>query len=122
MKRTNIKEIGTINVESLNIAEGVIEMRMPIEATNSEFGSKLDIIFDYFKKQHTEVASENIFYEARMVITINRCEPEISLTLIVFDAKHQEVAEIWDELEMTISDDTKKKIRKVMWDKLGETL
>ena len=46
MKQT-IKEIGTINVEGLEVAEGAIEMRMPVEVISEQLDTKLDEIFDY---------------------------------------------------------------------------
>lgn len=121
MKQT-IKEIGTINVESLEVAEGQLEMRMPVEVISEQLDTTLDELFAKFQKDHPKVASENIAYEARMVFSFNRYNPEFSLMLIVFDAENQGTAEIWDELEVTLSEDAKKQFRKLAWDKLGEAL
>lgn len=121
MKQT-IKEIGTINVEGLEVAEGAIEMRMPVEVISNQLDMKLDEIFDYYKKKNPQINPENIFYEARLVFQFGRCNPEFSLMLIVFDKDYKRTDEIWDELEVTLSEDAKKQFRKIAWDKLGEAL
>lgn len=122
MKNTTIKEIGTFNVEGLETVEGQLEMRIPVEVISQQLDKKLDELFADFEKCHPEVASENITYEARLVFSLNRYNPEFSLMLIIFDAENQETAEIWDELEVTLSEDAKKQFRKIAWDKLGEAL
>ena len=121
MKKT-IKEIGTINIDAVEVAEGAIEMRGPVEAISKEMDATLDKLFKDFEKSYPEVKKDNITYEARMVFSFNRYNPEFSLMLIIFDAENQETAEIWDELEVTLSEDAKKQFRKIAWNKLGEAL
>ena len=121
MKQT-IKEIGTINIDAIKVAEGIIEMRIPVEVISEHLNSKLDELFADFEVSHPEVTKENIFYEPRLVLSLNRYNPEFSLMLIIFDAENQDTVEIWDELEVTLSDEAKKQFRKIAWDKLGETL
>lgn len=121
MKKT-IKEIGTINIDAMEVAEGAIEMRVPVEAISKEMDATLDKLFKDFEKSYPEVKKNNITYEARMVFSFNRYNPEFSLMLIIFDAENQETAEIWDELEVTLSEDAKKQFRKIAWNKLGEAL
>ena len=121
MKKT-IKEIGTINIDAVEVAEGAIEMRVPVEAISKEMDATLDKLFMDFEKSYPEVKKDNITYEARMVFSFNRYNPEFSLMLIIFDAENQETAEIWDELVVTLSEDAKKQFRKIAWNKLGEAL
>lgn len=121
MKQT-IKEIGTINVEGLEVAEGAIEMRMPVEVISDQLDMKLDEIFDHYKKNNPQINPENIFYEARLVFQFGRLNPEFSLMLIVFDKDGKGKDDIWDELEVTLSEDAKKQFRKIAWNKLGEAL
>ena len=121
MKKT-IKEIGTINIDAVEVAEGAIEMRVPVEAISKEMNATLDKLFKDFEKSYPEVKKDNITYEARMVFSFNRYNPEFSLMLIIFDAENQETAEIWDGLEVTLSEDAKKQFRQIAWNKLGEAL
>lgn len=121
MKKT-IKEIGTINIDAVEVAEGAIEMRVPVEAISKEMDTTLDTLFKDFEKSYPEVKKDNIAYEVRMVFSFNRYNPEFSLMLIIFDAENQDTAEIWDGLEVTLSKDAKKQFRKIAWNKLGEAL
>lgn len=122
MERTTILEVGTVNVEKLEVAEGQLEMRIPVEVISQQLDKKLDKHFEDYKKNHPETPAENIFYETRLVFSLNRYNPEFSLMLIVFDGENQGEAEIWDELQVTLSEEQKKQFRKLAWEKLGETL
>lgn len=117
-----IKEVGTINVDDLKVAEGSIEMRMPVEVISEQLDMKLDDIYESYKKSNPQIEQENIFYEARLIFQFGRENPEFSLMLIVFDKDYKGSDEIWDELEVTLSDEAKKQFRKIAWDKLGEAL
>ena len=122
MKRTTISEVGTINVERLELAEGQLEMRIPVEVISQQMDKKLDELYADYKKNHPKTPAENIFYESRLVFSLNCNNPEFSLMLIVFDGENQDKAEIWDELQVTLSEEQKKQFRKLAWEKLGETL
>lgn len=119
MKKETIREIGTIDIEKLEAAEGAIEMRMPVEVISEQLDSTLDTMYEDFKKKYPTV--ENIYYEARMVLSFGRANPDFSLMLIIFDEEEKHT-EIWDELEVTLSEEARKQIGKIAWDKLGETL
>lgn len=121
MKQT-IKEIGTINIENLNVAEGTIEMRVPVEVISEQLDTTLDEIYECFYKNNPDVKKENVFYEARLVFQFGRSNPEFSLMLIVFDKDDMGKDEIWDELEVTLSEDAKKQFRKIAWNKLGDAI
>lgn len=121
MKQT-IKEIGTINMEGLNVAEGAIEMRIPVEVISEQMDSKLDEIYECFYKNNPQVNPKDVYYEARLVFQFGRANNDFSLMLIVFDSNNMDSAEIWDELEVTLSEDVKKQFRKIAWDKLGEAI
>ena len=122
MKKETIKEIGVINIDAIEVAEGCIEMRIPVEIVSQQLDNKLDKLIADFEKSYPDVTEKNIAYEARMVFSLNRYNPEFTLMLIIFDAENQDTAEIWDELEVTLSEDAKKQFRKIAWEKLGEAL
>lgn len=122
MERITISEVGTINVERLELAEGQLEMRIPVEVISQQMDKKLDELYADYKKNHPKTLAENIFYESRLVFSLNRNNPEFSLMLIVFDGENEDKAEIWDELQVTLSEEQKKQFRKLAWEKLGETL
>lgn len=122
MKKETIKEIGVINIDAIEVAEGCIEMRIPVEIVSQQLDNKLDKLIADFEKNHPDATKRNIAYEARMVFSLNRYNPEFTLMLIIFDAENQDTAEIWDELEVTLSEDAKKQFRKIAWEKFGEAL
>lgn len=123
MKKATIKEIGTINIEQLEVAEGTIEMRLPVEVISEDLDTTLDRLFDDYCKSNPQVEAKDVCYEPRLVFQFGRMNnPEFSLMLIIFDKDEKGVDEFWDELEVTLSEDAKKQFRKIAWDKLGEAL
>lgn len=122
MKETTIKEIGTINIDKVEVAEGAIEMRLPVEVISEQMDATLDRLFDDYCNKNPRVNPKDVYYEARLVFQFGRINPEFSLMLIVFDKDEKGVDEFWDELEVTLSEDAKKQFRKIAWDKLGEAL
>lgn len=122
MKKATIKEIGTINIEAVEVAEGAIEMRLPVEVISEQMDATLDRLFDDYCKNNPQVELKDVCYEARLVFQFKRANPEFSLMLIIFDKDEKGVDEFWDELEVTLSDEAKKQFRKIAWDKLGEAL
>ena len=122
MKNTTIKEIGTINIDAVEVAEGIIEMRVPVEVISEQMDATLDKVLENYKVNNPQIEQDNIFYEARLVFHFGTANPEFSLMLIVFDGDYKGTDEIWDELEVTLSEDAKKQYRKIAWNKLGEAL
>lgn len=122
MEKATIKEIGTININAVEVAEGAIEMRIPIEAISNQMNITLDKVFTNYCKRNPQVKTEKVHYETRLIFQFGRSNPEFSLMTIVFDEDNEGIDEIWDELEITLSDEVKKLFRKVAWDKLGEVL
>ena len=122
MKTQDIKEIGTINIDAVEVAEGIIEMRVPVEVISEQMDATLDKVIENYKVNNPQIEQDNIFYEARLVFHFGSANPEFSLMLIVFDRDYKGTDEIWDELEITLSEDAKKQYRKIAWNKLGETL
>ena len=122
MKNTTIKEIGTINIDAVEVAEGTIEMRIPVEVISEQMDATLDKALAYYYKCNPQVDPSDVYYEARLVFQFGRLNPEFSLTVIVFDKDDKGTDEIWDELEVTLSEDAKKQFRKIAWDKLGDAL
>ena len=122
MNKATIKEIGTINIDKLKVAEGAIEMRLPVEVISEHLDTTLDRLFDDYCKSNPQVEAKDVCYEARLVFQFGRMNPEFSLMLIVFDKDDKGVDEFYDELEVTLSDEAKKQFRKIAWDKLGEAL
>lgn len=50
MKKETIKEIGVINIDAIEVAEGCIEMRIPVEIVSQQLDNKLDKLIADFEK------------------------------------------------------------------------
>ena len=44
MKNATIKEIGTINIDRVEVAEGQIEMRIPVDVISEQMDTTLDTL------------------------------------------------------------------------------
>ena len=123
MKATTIKEIGVINVESLEVTEGRLEIRVPVDVVSEQLETTLDELFEKFAECHPNVQADNISFEARIIFDFGSYNnPEFSLELIIFDSEDHDNVEFWDELEITLSEDAKKQFRQIAWQKLGEAI
>lgn len=123
MKATTIKEIGVFNVEGLEVTEGRLEIRVPVDVVSEDLNNNLDKFFKDFSEHHPKVQEENISFEARIIFDFGNCNnPEFSLELIIFDSENHRSVEFWDELEITLSEDAKKQFRRIAWQKFGEAI
>lgn len=123
MKATTIKEIGVFNVEGLEVTEGRLEIRVPVDVVSEDLDKNLDKFFKDFSEHHPKVKEENISFEARIIFDFGNCNnPEFSLELIIFDSENHRAVEFWDELEITLSEDAKKQFRRIAWQKFGEAI
>lgn len=123
MKRNIIKNLGTISIDKLEIVGGTIEVFIPIEASSNELDAVLEKCKASYKKDHPEI--ENVSFNVNLVFSMGYANPEFELQILVFDDTTGETFEEYDSYcvgDIELSEDKKKQIKKVMWDKLGETL
>lgn len=123
MKRNIIKNLGTISIDKLEIVGGTIEVFIPIEASSNELDVVLEKCKASYKKDHPEI--ENVSFNVNLVFSMGYANPEFELQILVFDDTTGETFEEYDSYcvgDIELSEDQKKQIKKVMWDKLGETL
>lgn len=123
MKRNTIKNLGTIRIDKLEIIGGTIEVFIPVEASSKELDAVLDKCKASYKENHPEI--ENVSFNVNLVFSMGYANPEFELQILVFDDDNGENVEEYDSYcvgDIELSEDQKKQIRKVMWDKLGETL
>ena len=123
MKRNTIKNLGTISIDKLEIVGGMIEVFIPVEASSNELDVVLEKCKASYKKDHPEI--ENVSFNVNLVFSMGYANPEFELQILVFDDTTGETFEEYDSYcvgDIELSEDQKKQIKKVMWDKLGETL
>ena len=123
MKRNTIKDLGTINIDKLEVISGAIEIFIPVEAVSSELDEAIERCEANFKGSHPEI--KNVSTTMSLVFSMGYANPEFAIELMVMDADNEQTFEEYDQFfigNVELSDEQTKQIKKVMWDKLGETL
>lgn len=123
MKRNTIKNLGTISIDKLEIVGGTIEVFIPIEASSNELDVVLEKCKASYKKDHPDI--ENVSFNVNLVFSMGYANPEFELQILIFDDTTGETFEEYDSYyvgDIELSEDQKKQIKKVIWNKLGETL
>ena len=122
MKRNKINNLGTINIESLEVSNGQMEVFIPVELISDELDVVLEKCAKDFKEHHPEV--ETPCFNLRLVFSFGYANPEFELLVVMFD----EASEGYEEYDscfvgdIELTQEQTKQIKKVMWDKLGESL
>lgn len=123
MQKTRISNLGSISIEKLEVNNGQIEVFIPVEAVSDELDAVLEKCAENFRKQYPEV--EKPCFNLRLVFSFGYANPEFELLILMYDdnsdGKYKEYDHIFTG-ELELSEEQKKQIKKVMWDKLGEVL
>lgn len=123
MKRNILRNLGTINIEKLEILGGQIEVFIPVEAISNELDVVLAKCEANYRKDHPQIV--NVDFNVNLVFTMGYANPEFELQITVFDKDNENIFEEYDSFfvgDIELSEEHKKQIKKVMWDKLGEIL
>ena len=122
MKKNKINNLGTINIESLEVSNGQMEVFIPVELISDELDVVLEKCAKDFKEHNPEVKMP--CFNLRLVFSFGYANPEFELLVVMFDEASEEFEE-YDSCfigDVELSEEQTKQIKKVMWDKLGETL
>lgn len=123
MKRNILRNLGTINIDKLEILGGQIEVFIPVEAVSDELDAVMTKCENSYRKNHPEVT--NVAFNVNLVFTMGYANPEFELQIAVFDEDNGDTFEEFDSFfvgDIELSEEQKKQIKKVMWDELGKTL
>lgn len=123
MKRNKINNLGTMNIESLEVSNGQMEVFIPVEVISDELDAVLEKCAENFRVHHPEV--EKPSFNLRLVFSFGYANPEFELLVIMYDEESADKFEEYDSSfvgDIELSEEQRKQIKKVMWDKLGETL
>ena len=121
MKRNILKNIGTINIEKLEVIGGQLEVFIPVEVTSKELDAVLEKCEADFREKHPAV-KEEISFNLNLVFSMGYANPEFELQIMLFDDS-ESILEEYDNYfigDIELSEDQRKQIKKVMWDKMGE--
>lgn len=126
MKKEIIKDIGIIDLEHVTVGNGQMEVHIPLD----EIGEKADMIiekcFMQYKESYPDIdVKKDTFWDFRLMFSFGYANPEFEIMVVVWqqsDEEGSETAEIYDGFQVTLSKEDSNKIKKIIWDKLGETL
>lgn len=123
MKTNILRNLGTFNIEQLEVIGGQLEIFIPVEVTSKELDAVLEKCENRYREQHPEV--KEITFNINLVFSMGYANPEFELQILVYDDVSENIIEEYDSFivgNIELSADQKKQIKKVMWDKMGEML
>ncbi|MGN9126025.1 hypothetical protein ACTM97_06365 [Oliverpabstia intestinalis] len=121
MKAQNIKELGVIDMNKVEACNGRITTFVPIKVIGDELDGLLDTLHADFKKKHPEV-DETMFTVHVVYIYGELDSPRYELEIIVWDESNDVVAEFYEEIEVNLSEQAQREVKKIIWDALGKSI
>ncbi len=128
MKGTEtIKNLGTIELNGVSVGDGRLEVHIPIKDMDNQLDATIDKCYEDFYQKHPEVKQENTFYNLQVIFSCGgfrgsvKNEAEFLLMVIVW-SDVDNVDEFYEEIPMELNEEDSKKLRKIVWDGLGEML
>ena len=129
---TNFKSLGVVELDGVCINGGQIEVHMPVDEVSEQLKNVLDECVKSYAEKHTGVVMEDLNFDVRVVLSCgNFCmnvgnESEFNLFIVVWQKKDEETgkdtAEFFEEIPVSFSAEESKRIKKIIWDSLGELL
>ncbi|WP_024348137.1 hypothetical protein [Lacrimispora indolis] len=125
---TKIKDIGTVNLEGVCIENGQIEVHVPVKAVRGQLDKVLDGCLEDFSKHYPDVEESEINIDVNVVLSFgafresNIDKAEFTLLVYVWQDSNDDNVKTYDEIPLTLNDEDSKKIKKIIWDGLGEAL
>lgn len=128
---TKFKSLGVVELDGVCINGGQIEVHMPVDEVSEQLENVLDECVKSYIQKHTGVVMEDLNFDVRVMLSCgNFCrngnEPEFNLFIVVWQKKDEETgkdtAEFFDEIPVSFSAEEAKRIKKIIWDSLGELL
>ena len=121
MKAQNIKELGVIDIDRVTSNNGRITTFIPIKVIGNELDELLDTLQTDFEEKHPEV--ENLTFTVNITYIYGEMDsPRFELEVIVWDESNDKVAEFYDEIEINLSEQATKEVKKIIWDALGKSI
>lgn len=121
MRKQNIKELGVIDLDKVEANNGRITVFIPIKVLDNELDELLDVLDDDFIEKHPDV--EKIVNTINVTYIFGEMDsPRFELEVIVWDESNDKVAEFYEEIEINLSEQATKEVKKIIWDALGKSI
>lgn len=130
---TKIENLGVVDLDGVSIGDGRIEVHVPIADVAEQLDKVLDECITHYMKQYKNVKSdEELNFDVHVIFSCggfrnaNKDEAEFELLIIIWqksdDESCSDTAEFYEEIPVVFSEADSKKIKKIIWDGLGEAL
>lgn len=115
-----IKELGVIDLDRVEASNGRIETFVPIEVIDEKLDALLDTFKADFEEKHSNV--ENIMFTIHVIYIYGEVDsPRFELEVIVWNKDDSKVAEFYEEIEVNLSEQATRVVKKAIWDALGKS-
>lgn len=127
MKKNEIRTIGTINLENINIdMSGTFEMHLPLEDIGEQTDKILNYCMDDYKEKHPQTnTEEDVYFDFKLIYTSGFSNPEYSeymADVYIWQKEGDELLEIYESIELHLDTEAQKKVKSIIWEQLGKQL
>lgn len=129
---TKLKSLGIIELDGVSVNGGQIEVHIPISEVSEQLEKVLDECAKLYVQKYDKVTVEDLNFDVRVVLSCgNFCrgdekETEFDLFVVVWqqndDETGKDTAEFYEEIPVLFSAEETRRIKKIVWDSLGEML
>lgn len=115
-----VKQIGTFNINKIEVAEGQIEVHIPVEIFGDDFNNTLDKVYEHFTKQYPDATMPS--FDSRLIWNFGTANSDFEVKIIMFDSDNPETVEFYNIGDIELTAEQSKRIKKAFWIKLGDEL
>lgn len=121
MRKQSIKELGVIDIDKVESYNGRITTIIPIKVIGNELDELLETLYADYIEIHPEV--KNPAYSINITYIYGELDsPRFELEVVIWDGSNTETAEFYDEIEINLSEQATKEVKKIIWDALGKSI
>lgn len=121
MNKTTIKEVGTINLDKIEVVDGQISIFIPVEVMDEKFNAILDDLLDDYRKKHPK--ANDICFEICLFLSFGLANPEFEINVTIFDGDYEntnEDMECYDGIMVELTEEQSKAVKQTVWNNLGK--
>lgn len=129
---TKFKSLGVVELDGVCINGGQIEVHIPVDEVSEQLEKVLDECVKLYIQKHDKATMEELNFDIRVILSCgNFCrgdgkEAEFHLFIVVWQKSDEETgkdtAEFYEEIPVSFSAEETRRIKKIIWDSLGEML
>lgn len=120
-----VKELGAINMESIEASEGQLTVHIHLDKASGELEELLYKLQQDFMQKHPDVGEWEVNFDVRVAYTFGYVtwgDSDFNLDIFVWQDGHEDVVEEYDEIPLYLEEDGARQIKKIIWEALGKML